>query len=41
MRTCKMGMRIVLTFVLEGKEHFPVVVPAFPRPWLAAVTLKM
>lgn len=41
LRTCKMGMRIVLTFVLEGKERFPIVVPAFPRPWLAAVALKM
>lgn len=35
-----MGMRIVLTFVLEGKERFPIVVPVFPRPWLAAVALK-
>jgi len=36
-----MGMRIVLAFILGGKEHFPTAVLAFPRPWLAAVAPKM
>lgn len=37
--TRKMGTRMVLTFVLEGKEHSPIVVPAVP--WLSAVALKV
>ena len=40
LRVYKMRMRIVLAFILGGKGHFSTAVPAFSRPWLAAMALK-
>lgn len=36
-----MGMRIVLAFLWGGKRPFLTVVPAFPRPQLTAMALKV